>query len=169
MVVAVLFALAIIATKAEASPIYQQETCNEGNGWVKVDGLSGTVFTYTAPDGYLVAETCYKASTTVIYDTIAPPQQVVTVVSEVYNQNEQVQELSHASFLLVVVDPTSTPVPTVTPTPTVPTEVTKTPTNPPKATPTPTDVPAGGEGPSLSIGIFIVLVLAVLGVFVLVI
>lgn len=172
IVAIVLVILACMATSASAMPLYQQETCNEGNGWVKVDGLSGTSFTYTAPEGFAVAGTCYKASTTVIYDTIAPPQQIVTVVSEVYNQNEQVQELSHASFLLVVLDPTSTPTPTATPTPIVPTEVTKTPTTPPKATPTSTDVPAGGEGPSSdpnSIGIFIIIVLVVLGVFALII
>ena len=113
-----------------------QETCPNTSPWVKVDGLSGFSFNYNAPAGYLVAATCYKAGTHVIYNNIQPPKASVTVTSTVGH------ELSHASFKLVPI-PTSTatevpPTPTFTPTFT-PTDVPPTPTFTP--TFTPTDVP----------------------------
>jgi len=113
-----------------------QATCPNTSPWVKVDGLSGFSFNYNAPAGYLVAATCYKAATHVIYNNIQPPKPSATVTSTVGH------ELSHASFKLVKV-PTSTatevpPTPTFTPTFT-PTDVPPTPTFTP--TFTPTDVP----------------------------
>ena len=80
-----------------------QETCPEGNGWVKVDDLSGTTYTYTPPAGFTVTDNCYKASTSVVFGS-GP-----TVTSTVTNQNGQVQELSHASFLLVPITTTTEP------------------------------------------------------------
>ena len=58
-----------------------QETCPDGGDWTKVDGLSGTSYTFNAPEGKLIAETCYKAATYVIFSVIDPPQASVTVVS----------------------------------------------------------------------------------------
>lgn len=91
-----------------------QETCPEGNGWTKVDNLSGLTYTFTPPVGFEVVESCYKASTSVVFGTSA------TVTSEVFNSPQGVtctevgvphqgcnyQELSHASFLVrAVTDP----------------------------------------------------------------
>jgi len=107
-----------------------QETCPSTGDWVKVDGLSGTGYTYTAPEGQLIAETCYKAGTNVIFNTISPPQKSVTVTSTVGN------DLSHASFRLVdEPNPSPTPTKTFTPTPTF----TSTPTDEPTPSPTPTE------------------------------
>jgi len=107
-----------------------QETCPASGDWIKVDGLSGTSYTYTAPEGKLIAETCYKASTFVINDIINPPQKTVTVVSTVGH------DLSHASFRLVdEPSPSPTPTKTFTPTPTF----TSTPTDEPTPSPTPTE------------------------------
>ena len=79
-----------------------QEVCpNTGGGWIKVDGLSSTSYEYTAPSGKLVAEVCYKSSTTVNYYNVTPNNKKVLVESTVKNQNNQVQNLSHASFRLV--------------------------------------------------------------------
>ena len=115
-----------------------QETCPNSGDWIKVDGLSGKNFSYTAPDGKLVAETCYKAATYVIFDTISPPQKTINITSTVGH------DLSHASFRLVEAPkPSPTPTETFTPTPTetftpTPTE-TFTPTPTETFTPTPTE------------------------------
>ncbi len=114
-----------------------QETCPNSGGWEKVDGLSGLTYTFTAPDGKLISEWCYKASTTVIYGVVEPPQNSFTVESTVLNPNGNAyQELSHASFLLVD-KVTETPTETATETPTeTPTEtVTETPTETVTGTP----------------------------------
>jgi hypothetical protein len=107
-----------------------QETCPASGDWVKVDGLTGTTYTYTAPAGKLIVETCYKAATNVIFNIINPPKKSVTIISEVGF------DLSHASFRLIdEVTPTPTQTKTFTPTPTD--EFTPTPTD--EFTPTPTD------------------------------
>lgn len=99
-----------------------QDTCPDGGEWVKVDGLTGLSYEYTAPEGYEIIETCYKASTTVVYDTINPPVNSIIIESTVQNPNENsFQDLSHASFRLQAVateTPTPTPTQTLTPTPT---------------------------------------------------
>lgn len=77
-----------------------QETCPSGDGWDKVDGLSGTSYTYTAPAGKEIVAWCYKAATTVNSGDVVPPASSYTVTSTVTNQNGQVQDLSHASFKL---------------------------------------------------------------------
>ena len=60
----------------------EQEVCpNTGNGWIEFDNLSGFVFTYTAPDGYLVAESCYKTATEVVYKTYDPPQKSIVITT----------------------------------------------------------------------------------------
>ena len=106
-----------------------QEVCpNTGNGWIKFDNLSGFVFTYTAPNGYLVAESCYKAATEVVYETYDPPQKSIVITTFRH-------EISHVSVRIV---PEPTPTPTQTPTQTA----TPTSTNTPTQTPTETATPA---------------------------
>jgi len=124
-----------------------QEVCpNTGNGWIKFDNLSGFVFTYTAPDGYLVAESCYKAATEVVYETYDPPQKSIVITTFRH-------EISHVSVRIVpepIPTPTQTPTQTATPTSTntptqTPTETatpTSTSTNTPTQTPTETATPA---------------------------
>ena len=108
-----------------------QEVCpNTGNGWIKFDNLSGFVFTYTAPDGYLVAESCYKAATEVVYETYEPPQKSIVITTFRH-------EISHVSVRIV---PEPTPTPTQTPTQTA--TLTSTFTNTPTQTPTETATPA---------------------------
>jgi len=96
---------AIFTVPSLAASSFGQETCQDGGDWVKVDGLSGTSYTYTAPAGYLITGWCYKAATTVIKGDVDPPAGSVTVTSTVQNQNGQVQDLSHASFQLVQDEP----------------------------------------------------------------
>lgn len=80
-----------------------QDTCPEGGGWVKVDDLDGLTYTFDVPDGYTVTENCFKAATTLVFGT-GPTVTNTTVV----NKNGQLQEISHASFLLVKEDTSST-------------------------------------------------------------
>lgn len=122
------------------NPVFAQgqETCPASGDWVKQDGLSGTSFTFTAPEGKLIAETCYKASTEVIFNIINPPKKSVTVISTVGH------DLSHASFRLVdepEPSPTPTDEPTPSPTPTDEPTPNPTPTDEPTPSPTPTDEP----------------------------
>ena len=106
-----------------------QEVCpNTGNGWIKFDNLSGFVFTYTAPNGYLVAESCYKAATEVVYETYEPPQKSIVITTFRH-------EISHVSVRIV---PEPTPTPTQTPTQTATPTSTNTPTQTPTETATPT-------------------------------
>ena len=62
-----------------------QETCPDGGDWVKVDGIDAQSYNYVAPEGKEVVEVCYKAGTTVKYETIDPPQSSVTVTTDVPN------------------------------------------------------------------------------------
>jgi len=101
---------------------------NTGNGWIKFDNLSGFVFTYTAPNGYLVAESCYKAATEVVYETYDPPQKSIVITTFRH-------EISHVSVRIV---PEPTPTPTQTPTQTATPTSTNTPTQTPTETATPT-------------------------------
>ena len=79
------------------------ETCPATGDWVKVDDLSGLLYTYTALEGQLIAESCYKAgSHTPFFQTYDPALSSVTVTSTLLNpQGNAAQELSHASFRLV--------------------------------------------------------------------
>ncbi len=99
-----------------------QDTCPDGGEWVKVDGISAQSYEYTAPEGYELVETCYKAGTTLVFDTLNPPQTTVNLQTDVDNPNENgFHDISHASFRLQAVateTPTPTPTQTLTPTPT---------------------------------------------------
>ena len=78
-----------------------QETCPDGGDWVKVDGINAQSYNHVAPEGKEVVEVCYKAGTTVKYETIDPPQTSVTVTTDVPNPNNNAfQDISHASFRL---------------------------------------------------------------------
>lgn len=78
-----------------------QETCPDTGDWVKVDGINAQSYNYVAPEGKQIVEVCYKAGTTVKYETIDPPQPSVTVTTDVPNPNENAfQDISHASFRL---------------------------------------------------------------------
>ena len=139
--------LIAVTTLLLMEPVFAQgqETCPNSGGWIKIDGLSGTSFTYTAPEGKLISETCYKAGTSVIYKTISPPQKSVTVTSTVGH------DLSHASFRLVnEPDPSPTPTdePTPSPTPTDEPTPSPTPTDEPTPNPTPTDEPTPSPTPT---------------------
>lgn len=135
-----------------------QEVCAEGGEWTGHIGLSGTSYSYTAPAGYEIVEWCYKASTSVVYGNVNPPQTSVDIFSEVTNDNGNVQDLSHASFRLQLISTatptntlvptnTNTPTDTATPTNTATPENTPTPTNTttPTDTATPTSTPEEGE------------------------
>ena len=134
-----------------------QDTCPQNNGWIKVDDLSGYSYTFDAPEGTLIVESCYKASTTVVFETYNPPQESVTVTSTVVNPGGQIAELSHASFRLVKKSTKTPPVvktPTVTPpveeTPTVTPPVEETPTVTPPVEETPTVTPPVEETPTVT-------------------
>ena len=78
-----------------------QETCPDTGDWVKVDGINAQSYNYVAPAGKEIVEVCYKAGTTVKYETIAPPQTSITVTTDVPNPNNNAfQDISHASFRL---------------------------------------------------------------------
>jgi hypothetical protein len=126
-----LLVLALLLFQPSNSVIAQgQEVCpNSGNGWIKIDNLNGYSFTYTADEGYFVAESCYKASTNVVYKTYEPPQQTVVITTVDH-------ELSHVS-VRVVETPEVTSTPEITETP----EQTATPTPEITLTPNPTATP----------------------------
>ena len=96
--VLVLAGLVIFSRDAQAQA---QETCPQTGDWVKVDGINAQSYNYVAPEGKVVAEVCYKAGTSVQYETIDPPQASVTVTTDVPNPNDNAfQDISHASFRL---------------------------------------------------------------------
>ena len=78
-----------------------QETCPDGGDWVKVDGINAQSYNYVAPEGKRIVEVCYKAGTTVKYETIDPLQSSVTVTTDVPNPTGNAfKDISHASFRL---------------------------------------------------------------------
>lgn len=116
-----------------------QETCPQTGDWVKVDNINAQSYEYTAPEGKQIVETCYKASTTLVYKDIEPPLTEVKIESKVLNPEENAyHNISHASFRLEDISETPTPTSTFTSTPTV--TFTPTPTQT-QETPTPTSTP----------------------------
>lgn len=145
VVIALLFIFIAIPVSAQG-----QDTCPVGDGWVKIEPLSGLSYEYTAPEGKLIAESCYKVgSHDPVFQTYDPAQSSVTVTSTLFNSPGGAictapgvpepgcayQDLSHASFRLI--DDPGTETPTATPTETLTETPTDTPT--PTATPTPPD------------------------------
>ena len=116
----------------------QADVCPDGGDWVKVNDIDAQSYTYNAPAGKLIYQTCYKAGTSVVYDppgngSFDPGVASIKVTSRVWNPTENnYQDISHASFRL-----TNIPTPTQ-PTPTQPTPTQPTPTQPTPAQPTPT-------------------------------
>jgi hypothetical protein len=82
-----------------------QETCPDGGGWLKIEPIDALTYEYTAPDGQLIAEVCYKASTEVIYIDIEDAASY-EFVSTVTNKNGELQEISHVSVRLITDDST---------------------------------------------------------------
>ena len=115
---------AVIEVKALA-----QETCPATGDWVKVEPLSGLSYEYTAPEGKLIAESCYKVGDhDPVFQTYDPALSPVTVTSTLFNspggaictapgvphEGCAYQELSHASFRLIDDPGTETPTETET-------------------------------------------------------
>ena len=101
-------ALALVVTPVLANPIYEdeyekngQEVCPQGDGWDKVDNIGSLSYIYKVGEGFHVTDTCYKASTELVFEELDPPEGVeVILVSSVTNDNDEPQDISHASFLL---------------------------------------------------------------------
>lgn len=99
----------IAAVSAPAPVSANQAVCPDGyewnNGqwefWDKIDGVNATSVTAYAPAGKLIAEVCYKASTTVKYFDVTPPASSVYIQSTVFNHNHKRQDISHYSLRLI--------------------------------------------------------------------
>jgi hypothetical protein len=106
-VAAALFTAAAVSAAPAAAP---QDTCPEGGGWVKVDGLSGLSYTFAIPDGYEVIENCMKVGNhdplfgtgNIVENTTLfnSPQGVTCTAPGVPHQGCALQKISHASFLI---------------------------------------------------------------------
>lgn len=87
-----------------------QDTCPEGDGWVKVDGLDGQTYTFDVPEGFEVTDNCFKAGNDLMFGSGSTVENTT-----VFNQNGKLRDISHASFLLVEIEeeeePTTTTVP----------------------------------------------------------
>lgn len=90
-----------------------QETCPEGDGWVKVDNLDGQSYTYDVPEGFEVTNNCFKAGADgKSYDDEGNKLDSALVFGSgstvnnttVFNQNGKLRDISHASFLLVAIE-----------------------------------------------------------------
>jgi hypothetical protein len=96
------FALAVLPAGLFLAPADAQactNVCPSGDGWEKIEGLSGYEYTYTAPEGKVITDTCYKhASYDPHYEEINPPSSEVTVTADWHGDKHP--ELSHASFKL---------------------------------------------------------------------
>ena len=108
--------MALLALFTPVVPVQANgaEVCPDGDGWVKVDNLSGFDYTYTPPAGYHVSDNCYKHSTYVHYGS-GP-----TVSADLHwndNAGKFIRhELSHAAFKIEPNEqPTNTPTPTEVP------------------------------------------------------
>lgn len=110
-----IFALVVmvLGVFATAGPAYASpdetgggaDVCPEGGDWVKVDGLSGHSYSYSAPAGKLVAEVCYKHAWYLHQYDVTPPAPGVIVIADwhplPFTSRWWRPELSHASFRLV--------------------------------------------------------------------
>jgi hypothetical protein len=103
---ALLLALLFVGTAGATGDV-----CPSGGGWVKVDGLSGKTYTYTAPAGAQIVEVCYKHATFTHTFSINPVTSY-TVTADFHGDRQP--DLSHASFRLERL-PTPTPEPTPEP------------------------------------------------------
>lgn len=71
------------------------DACPEGDGWVKFYRLDDYAFTYAAPEGSLIAETCQRERNSIFYFDIVPPQEWVTITTVTGGK------IHYASFRLV--------------------------------------------------------------------
>lgn len=100
LVVALMLVFANFSPVMANSENTAEGVCPSGGDWVKVDGLTGSSYTYTAPAGKEIVAWCYKASTTVNSGVVSPPASSYTVTSTVPDGGIGVKDLSHASFQL---------------------------------------------------------------------
>ena len=110
-IILILVALFVWTNTAQATG---QETCPQDALWVKIEDIDEQSYTYTAPEGFEVEESCYKAGTTLRFETYDPTQEEVTVTSNVWNNaicnifpsfpGCNYRDISHASFKLVEIE-----------------------------------------------------------------
>lgn len=123
-----------------------QETCPQDSGWIKTDiDTEDATWSYTAPEGLLIAESCVKAGSDkstdgqalnfTVYDPAVP---AVTLESATG------KGISHYSVRLVEPTPEPSPSPTPEPTPS------PTPEPSPSVTPTPEPTPTDSPSPSVT-------------------
>ena len=132
------FAMAFVSAFGFTARVSAQaEVCPSTGDWVKINDIDAQSYTYNAPEGKLIVESCYKAGTTLRFATYDPGVESVTIVSDVPNPGQgNFQDISHASFRLADAPVPTPPPPTATPpTPLPPTPI------PPDPTPIPTEEP----------------------------
>lgn len=111
--------------------------------WHKQENINSTTWTITAPEGFLITATCVKVANeppTIVYYPVGVTS--VTLESNVYNQNNELQQISHVSWVLAPVKestPTPTTVPSDTATPSETVTFTVTPTDTATFTVTPSE------------------------------
>ncbi|MCB2202586.1 hypothetical protein KQH56_01125 [bacterium] len=112
----ILIAVIITLTAVIATPYIfntsveaQQDTCPKDGDWEKIEPIDQQSYTYTAPEGKVIVESCYKAGNILKTKTYDPGQTSVTVTTDVPNPNDNnFQDISHASFKLAT-KPTEEP------------------------------------------------------------
>ena len=90
--------------------------CPHGGDWHKIDGVDAQSVSFTAPEGKVIVESCYKAGQALRYSSYSPGVKSVTLTTNVLNpQGVCCQDISHATFRLADAPVTPTPVtPTAT-------------------------------------------------------
>lgn len=102
---ALVLALGLVAV-GTSSASATQETCPDGTGgWVKTEPVDLPSTVATAPDGFLIAEVCYKAATSVSTYDVDPDAASVTITSTLLNNGGQIANISHYSLRLVTAPP----------------------------------------------------------------
>lgn len=120
------------------------EVCPQGGAWTSHINVNAQSYTYEAPEGKVIVESCYKAGTTLRFEDYDPGEEEVTVQSNVWNKGIcyitpwlnscNYKDISHASFKLENEEAQPSPTPTATPT----ASPSATPTPSESSTPTPT-------------------------------
>lgn len=101
----IVFSAGLLISQAKATG---QETCPDGDGWVKVDDLSDYSFTYVPDGDYIITDNCYKHATYVHFgtgDTVEADEHCSWEwVGWQLKYKCKTHELSHASFKLEKVE-----------------------------------------------------------------
>jgi hypothetical protein len=146
------FAMALVSAFGFTPMVSAQaDVCPSTGDWVKIDGISAQSYTYNAPEGKLIVESCYKAGTTLVFASYNPGVESVTLITNVDNPvGTGFIDISHASFRLAnasTPDPTPDPPSGPTPDPTPDPPSGPTPDPPSGPTPDPTPGPNPGDDP----------------------